>query len=126
LRNCRAALCLPVRNRHNDNGKRNGVGPRGRLHCVGLRITEFNSWRLRSPAWHESRPRWRVSAEEERLYLGKLSRTYLLLFSLNAEPRIIEYFQTMASDFYLYVGSDILIHALSERYLRKRSRDRSA
>ncbi len=59
------------------------------------------------------------STEEERLYLGKLSRTYLLLFSLNAEPRIIEYFQTMASDFYLYVGSDILIHALSERYLRK-------
>lgn len=58
------------------------------------------------------------STEEERLYLGKLSRTYLLLFSLNAEPRIIEYFQTMASDFYLYVGSDILIHALSERYLR--------
>jgi hypothetical protein len=59
------------------------------------------------------------STEEERLYLGKLSRTYLLLFSLNAEPRIIEYFQTMASDFYLYIGSDILIHALSERYLRK-------
>src|SRR5207237_176021 len=46
------------------------------------------------------------STEEERLYLGKLSRTYLLLFSLNAEPRIVEYFQTMASDFYLYLGSD--------------------
>lgn len=58
------------------------------------------------------------STGEERLYLGKLSRTYLLLFSLNAEPRIVEYFQTMASDFYLYVGADILIHALSERYLR--------
>lgn len=58
------------------------------------------------------------STVEERLYLGRMSRTYLLLFSLNAEPRIVEYFQNMASDFYLYVGADILIHALSERYLR--------
>lgn len=62
------------------------------------------------------------SSPQERLYLGKLCRTYLLLFSLNAEPRIVEYFQSMASDFYLYVGADILIHALSERYLRPEDR----
>lgn len=58
------------------------------------------------------------SSIEERLYFSKLSRTYSLLFSLNSEPRIVEYFQSMASDFYLYVGSDILVRALSERYLR--------
>jgi hypothetical protein len=58
------------------------------------------------------------SSAEERLYIGRMSRTYLLLFSLNSEPRIVEYFQNMASDFYLYIGADILIHALSERYLR--------
>jgi hypothetical protein len=58
------------------------------------------------------------STPAERSYLSKLCRTYLLLFSLNAEPRIVEYFQSMASNFYLYVGSDILIHVLSERYIR--------
>jgi hypothetical protein len=51
------------------------------------------------------------------VYFGKLSRTYALLFALNAEPRLVEYFQEMSSDFYLYVGSDILVQALSERFL---------
>lgn len=58
------------------------------------------------------------STERERLYLSKMSRTYGLLFTLNTEPRIVEYFQEMTADFHLYVGSDILIRALSERYLR--------
>lgn len=57
------------------------------------------------------------SREEERLYLGKLSRTYSLLFTLNTEPRLVAYFQEMAADFNLYVGSDILVRAVSERYL---------
>jgi len=35
------------------------------------------------------------SLEVERLYLGKLSRTYTLLFTLNTEPRLIEYFQAV-------------------------------
>lgn len=57
------------------------------------------------------------STERQREYLYHLSRTYILLFSLQAEPRIIEYFQGMTSSFKLYVGSDIIIRALSERYL---------
>lgn len=57
------------------------------------------------------------STAEEREYLHKLSRTYALLFTLNAEPKLIDYFQRMAGDFYLYVGSDQLVRALSERYL---------
>jgi hypothetical protein len=57
------------------------------------------------------------SHEQERLYLHKLSLTYSLLFTLNAEPRLVDYFQNLAGDFYLYVGSDILIRALSEYFL---------
>ncbi|GLK16917.1 hypothetical protein [Herbiconiux flava] len=57
------------------------------------------------------------STEEEREYLHKLSRTYALLFTLNVEPKLVDYFQRMAGDFYLYVGADQLVRALSERYL---------
>ena len=57
------------------------------------------------------------STEQERLFLSKLSSTYTLLFCLNTEPRIVEYFQHMASDFYLFVGSDILVQMLSETCL---------
>ncbi len=53
----------------------------------------------------------------QRQYLSHLSRTYVLLFSLQAEPKIIEYFSTMSSSFRLFLGSDIIVKALSERYL---------
>jgi len=53
----------------------------------------------------------------EREYLHKLSRTYALLFTLNTEPRLIEYFQDMAGDFVLYVGADQLVRSLSEHFL---------
>ncbi len=59
------------------------------------------------------------STNDERVYFSKLSRTYSLLFSLNVEPRIVEYFQSMASGLILLIGTDILIRALSERYLRE-------
>ena len=58
------------------------------------------------------------STKEERIYFSKLSRTYSLLFYLRAEPRIVEYFQSMSSSLVLFVGTDILVRALSERYLR--------
>ncbi len=57
------------------------------------------------------------STEEERLYYGKLSRTYALMLTLRNEPRIVEYFKSMSSNFVLLVGSDIIVRALSERYL---------
>lgn len=59
------------------------------------------------------------STEKQREYLYHLSRTYVLFFTLQADPRIIEYFQGMTSGFHLYVGSDILIRALTERYLKE-------
>lgn len=57
------------------------------------------------------------SNEEERLFLTKLSRTYALLFSLQVEPRIVEYFQNMSGDFKLFVGTDLIVRALSEHHL---------
>ena len=57
------------------------------------------------------------SSEEERDYLHRLSRTYALLFTLNTEPKLLEFFQEMTAEFRLYVGSDQLVRALSEQYL---------
>lgn len=57
------------------------------------------------------------STEDERLYLHKLSTTYTLLFILNTEPRLMEFFQDMTGEFYLYVGADQLLKALSEQFL---------
>lgn len=62
------------------------------------------------------------SLDIERAYLGKLSRTYTLLFTLNSEPRLIEFFQQLAGTLYLYVGTDLLVRALSERYLAEGDR----
>lgn len=57
------------------------------------------------------------SEEVERAYLGKLSRTYTLLFTLNTEPKLIEFFQDLTRHLNLYVGTDLLVRALSERYV---------
>ncbi len=57
------------------------------------------------------------SHEAERLLFSRLSATFTLLFCLKTEPRVVEYFQHMAGDFYLYVGSDLLVRTLTERYL---------
>ncbi len=57
------------------------------------------------------------STERQRYFLYNLSRTYVLLFTLKADPRIIEYFQAMTSNFILHVGADIIVRALTERYL---------
>lgn len=57
------------------------------------------------------------STDDQRLFLQTLSRTYSFLFSMKYEPRIVEYFQRMKSKFHLYVGSDIIVRALSETFL---------
>ena len=58
-----------------------------------------------------------TSTEAERIYYGKLSRTYALMFTLRNEPKIVEYFKEMSSNFVLFVGTDIIVRALSEKYL---------
>lgn len=47
------------------------------------------------------------STPTQRQYLALLARTYVLLFTLQAEPRIIEYFSSMSGSFNLFVGSDM-------------------
>jgi hypothetical protein len=58
-----------------------------------------------------------ASTAGEREYFDKLSRTYALFLSLKTEPRIVEYFRSMSSRLSLYVGSDLLVLALSEHFL---------
>jgi hypothetical protein len=53
----------------------------------------------------------------ERSYFGRLARTYVLLFVLKNTPELIEHFNSMAKNFVLYVGTDILVRAISEYYL---------
>lgn len=75
----------------------------------GTRIAEASMATLRGAIYE--------STDVERTYLGKLSKTYTLLFSLNLEPKLLDYFQQMTGEFYLYVGSDQIVRALSEVYL---------
>ncbi len=75
----------------------------------GIQVGEFAFAALRG-VFYDSR-------EVERVYLQRLSRTYALLFTLNTEPHLLDFFQTMTSEFRLYVGTDQIIKALSEYYL---------
>lgn len=58
-----------------------------------------------------------ASTSLERDYLQRLSRTYALLFTLNTDPRLVRFFEEMAGTFYLYVGTDVIVKALSEHLL---------
>ena len=59
------------------------------------------------------------STKSQRILLTKFSRTYVLLFTLQAEPRVVEYFQKATANFRLLVGTDLIIRAISERFLSK-------
>ncbi|MFI8516788.1 hypothetical protein ACIGEZ_02980 [Streptomyces sp. NPDC085481] len=62
------------------------------------------------------------STDAERRYLQRLSRTYALLFTLNTEPRLMDFFQEMTGEFHLFVGADQIVRALSEHYLEEPDR----
>lgn len=53
----------------------------------------------------------------ERKYLSYLSRTSCLLVTMQTAPRLLEYFNRMGGNFRLLVGTDMLIKAISERYI---------
>ncbi len=55
----------------------------------------------------------------ERSFCSRLVRTYILLFVVKNTPEVIEYFNTMAKTMILYIGSDLIIRAISEFYLDK-------
>lgn len=56
--------------------------------------------------------------DNERAYCARLARTYILLFTVRNTPEIINYFNTMSKNMHLYVGSDLIVRAMSEFYLR--------
>lgn len=58
------------------------------------------------------------STPEQRTLLDRISRAYCIGFALNCEPRVLQYFDKSLSNARLYVGADVLIRALSERYVR--------
>lgn len=72
---------------------------------------------LRAAALQVLRGTFYDSTTEERAYLQKLSHTYVLLFVLKNEPKIVEYFKSISSKFVLYIGTDFLVRALTEHYL---------
>ena len=80
-------------------------------------LTGSDSIRVKEVALEVLRQAFYNSTEDERIYYGKLSRTYVLMFTLRNDPKIVEYFKGMSSNFVLFVGSDIIVRALSERYL---------
>jgi hypothetical protein len=59
---------------------------------------------------------------DERLLYSKIAGVYTILFTLRAEPRLIQYFERLAGHFRLYAGSDVLIEAISERFLPERQK----
>jgi hypothetical protein len=60
--------------------------------------------------------------EEQKEYLRRLSNTYMMLFVLRCDPKLATYFDTLASKMTLYVGTSILVPALSEFYLDEHNR----
>ena len=57
------------------------------------------------------------TTEQERTYLLKLSKTYVLMLVLRNEPKIVDYFSSVSSSLNLYIGTDFIVRALSEHYL---------
>lgn len=55
-------------------------------------------------------------------FLNRLSHTYLMLFLLQCDPKICTYFATLAGKLKIYVGSSIIVPALSERFLSEENR----
>jgi hypothetical protein len=97
-------------------------GPKSISDFVDSAIVELNVGPedidvVKSAALSILREAFYKSESVEREYFGKLSRTYTLLFLLKNEPRIVEYFRHMSGSFILYLGSDLLIRALSESLL---------
>jgi len=62
------------------------------------------------------------STYSQREFLKKLSSTYMMMFMMNWEPKIANFFNVLASELNIYVGNSVLIPALSEMYLKNENR----
>ncbi len=54
-------------------------------------------------------------------FLGALSRTYMMLFTLRCDPKLYVYFSTLASQLRIYVDVSVLVPAMSEYFLEVRN-----
>ncbi|WP_284316481.1 hypothetical protein [Labrys miyagiensis] len=55
-------------------------------------------------------------------YMLRLCNTYFILFALKNEPKVVEYFNSLSERLVIYVGSDLIIKAISEYYLPEQSK----
>ncbi len=53
-----------------------------------------------------------------RKLLQRISRAYGIAFVLRGDTRVVQYFDDLLNDTWLYIGSDIIISALSEQYVQ--------
>lgn len=59
---------------------------------------------------------------DEKLFLQRLSNTYMVLFLLQVDPKLTTFFDSLASELEVFVGTSVLIPALSELYLESFNR----
>lgn len=59
---------------------------------------------------------------EQNQFLMKLSNTYMMMFMLQCDPKVCEYFKTTAAKLHVYVCTSIIIPALSEYFLSEVNR----
>ena len=57
--------------------------------------------------------------EVQHEYLSKLSSTYRLLFLLQVDPHLADYFENLVRDLTVYVDTSIVIPAMAEYFLRR-------
>ncbi|WP_157381212.1 hypothetical protein [Burkholderia ubonensis] len=62
------------------------------------------------------------ATDTEKNYLLYLSRTSCLMVVMQSAPKLLEYFNQMAGNFRLFVGSDLIVKVLSEHYLPSEQR----
>ncbi len=60
--------------------------------------------------------------KNQKEFLTRLSRTYVMLLLLQCDPQLSTYFSSLANKLRIYVGTSIIIPALSEIYIEKESR----
>ena len=60
--------------------------------------------------------------QNQKEFLTRLSRTYVMLLLLQCDPQLCTYFGSLASKLRVYVGTSIIIPALSEVYLEETNR----
>lgn len=59
---------------------------------------------------------------EEREYMAYLSKTSCLLVTMQSAPKLLEYFNKMGGNFRLFIGTDLIVKAVSERYIDDESK----